>query len=150
MPGSCLSVQLCVQRRDQRPGDLLAGRVSAGMSDPVAMVATLSGQRDLAVGSAVELRPEGHELTHPGRALGDQDAHSLLVTDTGASHEGVAKMLVCRVRRVQGGSDPTLRPLRRTLGEHGLGDQQHPVDPLTQPKRSGEAGNPRADDDDVG
>ena len=46
--------------------------------------------------------------------------------------------------------DAALRPLGRARVEHGLGDEQHPVDPLAQPQRGGQAGDAGADDDDVG
>src|SRR5471030_3078443 len=120
------------------------------MGDAVPVVTALSRERDLAVGPTVELSPEGHELADTRRAFGDQDAHGLLVADTSASDQGVAKMLVRRVRRIQSGSDSTLGPPRRTLGKHGLGHEQNALDALAQPQGRGEAGNPRPDDDDVG
>ena len=58
-----------VQRRDQRPRYLLAGRVSARVGDPVAAVSALSGQRDLAVGPTVKQCPQGCELTNTGWTL---------------------------------------------------------------------------------
>ena len=66
-----------VERGDERARDLGAGRVAAGVRDPVAVVAALAGQLDLAAGVAVELGAERHELAHPVGPLGDQDAHGL-------------------------------------------------------------------------
>ena len=43
---------------DQRALDLRAGRVAAGVGDAVAVVPALAGERQLAVGGAVELRAE--------------------------------------------------------------------------------------------
>ena len=141
--------QCGAQRCDQSPGYLLSCRVPAGMGDPVPAVTTLARQCDLTIGPTVELGPEGHELTNPGRALGNQDAHRFFVADSGACYQGVPKMLLRRVRRIQGGSDSTLRPLCRALRQHGLGDEQYAVDALAQTQCGGEAGNTRANDDDV-
>jgi len=138
------------QRRDQCTGDLFAGRVSAGMGDPVTAVTTLSRQRDLAVRPTVELHSESRELTNTSRALGDQDAHGLFIADACAGDQGVEKMLVRGVGGIQSCSDSTLGPLRRPFRQQGLGHQQHTVDPLAQSERGGQTGNPGADDDDVG
>jgi hypothetical protein len=120
------------------------------MGDPVTPVTTLSRQRDLAVRPTVELHSESCELANTCRALGDQDTHSLLDADTCAGNQGVVKVFVRRVRRIQGCSDSALGPLRRPLGQHCLGHQQHAVDPLPQTQCGGQTGNTGADDDDVG
>src|SRR5450759_4177208 len=84
----------CVQRRDERAGDLLAGRVPSCMGDAVPTVTALSGERYLAVRLAVELGTEGDELTNPRRTFGNQDADGFGVADTGAGHQGVMKVFV--------------------------------------------------------
>ena len=102
------------------------------------------------VRAAVELGAEADQLAHPGGPLGDEGAHRLHVADPGAGDQGVVQVLLRRVGRVQGRGDAALGPLRGPLGEHRLGHQQHPLHPLPQPQRRGQAGDARADDDHVG
>ncbi len=139
-----------VQGGDERARDLGAGGVTAGVRDPVAVVAALAGQLDLAAGVAVELGAQRHELAHPVGSLGHQDAHRLGVAQPDAGHERVVEVLLRRVLGVEGSGDAALGPLGRAGRQHGLGHQQHPVDPLAQPQGAGEAGDARADHDDVG
>ena len=62
MPGSSWTAS---QRGDERPGDLLAGGVAAGVGDPVAVVAALAGQRDLAVRRHGRTRRRGRPARAP-------------------------------------------------------------------------------------
>jgi hypothetical protein len=57
-----------VDRGHQRPLDLRAGRVTARVRDPVAKMAALAGQRQLAAGRVVEVGPQRDQL--PDRRLG--------------------------------------------------------------------------------
>ena len=126
-----------------------AGGVASGVRDAVAVVPALAGQQDLAGGVAVELRAEGDELAHARRALGDQRGDRLDVAEADPGHQGVVQVLLRGVGRVHGGGDPALRPGRRALVEHRLGDEQDGVDLRPQPQRGGQPGDARADHDDV-
>ena len=118
-----------VERGDERPGDLGAGGVAAGVGDPVAVVAALAGQLDLAAGVAVELRAEGDELADPVGPLGDERAHGLDVAQPDPGDEGVVEVLVGGVLGVEGRGDAALGPLRRPGRQHRLRHEEHPVDP---------------------
>ena len=96
---------------DERPLDLGAGGVAAGVRDAVAVVAALAGQRELAGLGVVEDRAQRDQLAHGVRALGDERADGLLVADAGAGDEGVAQVLVGGVTRSERGGDAALRPL---------------------------------------
>ena len=110
--------------RDQGPLDLGAGRVAARVRDPVAVVAALAGQRELAVGVVVELGAERDQLAHGVGPLGHQDPHRVGVADPGAGDERVALVLLGGVLRAQRGRDAALGPLRRPGVEHVLGDDE--------------------------
>ena len=138
-----------VQRLDQGPADLAAGRVAAGVGDPVTVVAALAGQQDLAGRVAVELRTQGDQLADPLRALGDEGGDRRDVAEPDAGHEGVVQVLLGRVRRVDRRGDAALRPGGRALVEHRLGDEQDRVDLLAEPQSGGQPGDAGADDDDV-
>ena len=66
-----------LDRRDQRPLDLGAGGVAAGVRDPVAVVAALAGQRELAVGVVVEVGAERDQLADGVRPLGHQHPYGV-------------------------------------------------------------------------
>ena len=138
-----------VQRLDQGPADLAAGGVAAGVGDPVTVVSALAGQQDLAGRVAVELRTQGDELTDPLRSLGDEGGDRLDVAEPDTGHEGVAQVLLGRVRGVHRRGDAALRPCGRTLVEDRLGDEQDRVDLLPEPQSGGQPGDARPDDDDV-
>ena len=138
-----------VQRLDEGPADLAAGRVAAGVGDPVAVVAALAGQQDLAGRVAVELRTERDELADPLRSLGDEGGHGLDVAEADAGDEGVAQVLLRRVRRVHRRGDAALGPGGRALVEDRLGDEQDGVDLLPEPQGRGQPGDAGPDDDDV-
>ncbi len=135
---------------EQRPRHLQPGRVAAGVRDAVAVVAALPGQREAAVGPAVEGGAEGGELPHPLRALGDQRPDGGLVADTDPGDQGVDEVLLGVVVRSERRGDPALRPPGGTGVEHGLGDQDDVPSRRTQVQRGREAGDTRADDHDVG
>ena len=136
--------------RDQRPGDLRARGVAAGVRDPVGVVAALPGERDVAVGRLVEDRPARHELAHARRPLGDQDLHRLGVGQATARGERVREVRLGRVGRVERGGDAALRPHRRPRQEPALRHQQHPRHVRAQLERRRQARDPRADDYRVG
>ena len=83
-----------LDRGDQRALDLGAGGVAAGVRDPVAVVAALAGQRQLAVGVVVEVGAERDQLADRLGALGDQHPHGLEVAGAGAGDQGVALVLL--------------------------------------------------------
>ena len=86
-----------LDRGDQRPLDLGAGGVAAGVRDPVAVVAALAGQRQLAVGVVVEVGAERDQLADGVGALGHQDVRPRLeVAGAGARPPG------CRARAARG------------------------------------------------
>ena len=81
---------------DQRPLDLRTGRVAAGVRDPVAVVAALPGQRQLAVGVVVEVGAERDQLADRLGPFLDQHPHRVEVAGAGARRPG------CRTRAAQG------------------------------------------------
>ena len=135
--------------RVEGPLDLRARGVAAGVGDAVAVVAALAGQADLAGGVVVEVGAEGDQLAYGGGAVGDQDAHGLLVARARAGHEGVALVLLGGVAGAECGGDAALRPLRRAGVEHVLGDDEDAADPVLEPERRGQAGDAGPDDHDV-
>ena len=137
-------------RRDQGPLDLRPGRVTARVRDPVAVVAALAGEREHAVVVVVEVRPERDQLAHGLGALGHQDARGLGVAPAGAGDQGVALVLLGGVPGTERRGDAALGPLGRARRQHVLGDDQDLVDLTAQPQCGGQAGDPGADDHDVG
>ena len=137
-------------RGDQRALDLGPGGVAAGVRDPVAVVAALAGQAELAVGVVVEVGAERDQLADRLGALGDQHPDRLRVAGAGAGDQGVALVLRRGVAGAERGGDAALRPLGGARVEHVLGDHEDLVDLSAQPQRRGQAGDAGADHDDVG
>ena len=135
---------------DQGPLDLGARGVAAGVGDPVAVVAALAGEAELAVRVQVEVRAERDQLPHRLGALGDQDPDRLGVARPRACDQGVLLVLRRGVTGSEGGRDPALGPLRRAGVEHVLGHHQHLADAAAQPERGGQASDAGADHHDVG
>ena len=121
-----------LDRGDQRPLDLGAGGVAAGVRDPVAVVAALAGQRQLAVGAVVEVGAERDQLVDRLGALADQHPYGVEVAGAGAGDEGVDLVLLGGVARAERGGDAALGPLGRAGGQHVLGDDQDLVAPLAE------------------
>ena len=117
-----------VHRGDQGPLDLRAGGVAAGVRDPVAEVAALAGQRQLAGLGVVEDRAQRDQLADRVRPLGHQHPDRLLVADAGAGDERVVQVLVGGVAGTECGGDPALGPLGRARGEEVLGDHHDRAD----------------------
>ena len=138
-----------LDRRDQGPLDLGAGRVATRVRDPVPAVPALAGQRQGPL-VLVEDRTPGDELADGVGPLVHQDPDRLAVTDPGTRDQGVLLVLLGSVTGAEGRGDPALGPLRRTRAEHVLGDHQDLVDLPVEAQRRGEAGDPGADDDDIG
>ena len=90
-----------LDRGDQRPLDLGAGGVAAGVGDPVAVVAALAGQRQVARRGWSKLRAQRDELADGVGSLGDQDPHGLAVADAGAGDQGVVLVLLGGVARAR-------------------------------------------------
>jgi hypothetical protein len=137
-------------RGDQRPLDLRAGGVAAGMGDPVSMVTALAGQAELPVGVQVEVRAERDQLTNSVGAFGDQDAYGVEVARPGTRDQRVALVLLGGVSGTECGGDATLRPLRGAGVEDVLGDDQDPVDLAAQPQGGGQSRDAGTDHDHVG
>ena len=95
-----LDLGRALDRRDQRALDLGARGVAAGVRDPVAVVAALAGQRELAV-VVVELGAEGDQLAYGVGSLGHEDADGLDVTRSGAGDQGVGQVLLGGVTRAR-------------------------------------------------
>jgi hypothetical protein len=91
---------------DQRPLDLGAGRVPAGVGDPVAAVAALAGQRQLAVGVWSKLVPSAIS-SRTASGPRDQDPDRVEVARAGARDERVALVLA---RGVPGPSAAAMPP----------------------------------------
>lgn len=147
-----LDAGLGQHRLGQGPLHLRAGRVAARVDDAVAVVAALAGELELAVDVAVELRAVAHQPLQRVGALGDQDAHGLLVAQADPGDERVPQVLVGGVLGVEDGGDAALRPPGRSGRQHILGDHEHPR-PWVEfdvAQRHGEAGDPRPDHDRVG
>ena len=138
------------QRLDEGARDLLAGRVTSGVRDPVAVVPALAGQFDLAIVGAIELRTEGDQFAHPLGTFGHEDPHSLDITQADPGDQGVLEVLLRRVLGIECSGDTTLGPRGGPLVENRLGHEQDPPDVLAQLQGAGEAGDARSDDDDVG
>ena len=115
MPGSR------ADRLLQRPLHLGAGRVAAGVHDPVAVVAALPGQRQPAVRVGVERRAALDQLADPARALLDQHPHRGLVAEPDPGGQRVGQVLGRRVGRVERGRDPALGPAGRAVVDVHLG-----------------------------
>ena len=114
-----------MHRRDERALDLGTRRVAAGVGDPVAVVAALAGQRQLAGIGVVEDGAEGDQLVDGRGAFGDQGAHGVLVAEPCPGDEGVVEVLLGGVPWAQSGRDAALRPLRRSGAEEVLGHHHH-------------------------
>ena len=96
------------QRLDEGARDLLAGRVTSGVRDPVAVVPALAGQFDLAIVGAIELRTEGDQfLAHPLGTFGHEDPHSLDITQADPGDQGVLEVLLRRVLGIECSGDTT-------------------------------------------
>ena len=134
--------------RDQRSLDLRSGRVAACVRDPVAVVAALPGERDLAVGRDVEAGAVLDEPPDRARAFGDEQPYRLGVAQAHARDERVLQMLLRRVPRAERGGDPALGPARRPCREHVFGDDQD-LSSRPRSQRRSEPGDPGADDDDI-
>ena len=96
-----------LDRGDEGALDLGARRVATGVRDPVAVVAALAGQRQLAV-VVVELGAEGDQLAYGVGPLGHQRADRLDVARTGAGDQGVVEVLLGGVPRAR--ARPRCRP----------------------------------------
>ena len=141
-----------LDRRLQRPLDLGAGRVAAGVRDAVAVVATLAGQAQVAGNVVVEDGAELDQLADGVGPVRHEQVHRRRVTRAGSRHQGVALVLLGRVPGTEGSRDAALRPLRGAGVEHALGDHQDPArgpEPVLEPQRRGQAGDAGADHHDV-
>ena len=135
-------------RGDQRPLDLRAGGIPAGVRDPITVVPALPGQLELAGGVAIELGPAGDQLGDLVGTLRDQYAYGLLDAQPGAGHQGVGDVLLDRVPLRLDRGDATLRPVRRAGCDHVLGDDHHRAE-LAALQRGCQSRDPRTDHDHV-
>ena len=147
-----LDLGRAVDGGDEGALDLGAGGVAARVGDPVAVVAALAGQRQLAVGVVVELRAERDQLADGVRALGHQYAYGVDVARSRAGHEGVALVLLGGVARPQRSRDAALRPLGGAGGQDVLGDHQQVQRGVggVDAERGRQPGDAGAHDHDVG
>jgi hypothetical protein len=136
-------------RLDERPGDLGAGRVAAGVRDTTAVVAALAGELDAALVVGVEVGAGGHEPAYGVGALGDQDAHRLLVAQPRTRDQRVVQVLLGGVALAQRRRDTALRPAGGTVVETCLGDDDRPQARRLAAQGRGEAGDAGTDDHHV-
>ena len=142
------------------------GGGSAGVHNSCGRVTSLSGQLPHAAVIAVELRPEGGQLTHPGGALGHEHVDGGPVAQAGARSQGVSGMQGHRVHRVQivrtaramdlrlgvmqDRRHPALRPLGGRVGQGAFGQHPDPETWLLGASSGGtQAGYPAAHDEQV-
>ena len=138
------------RRLVERALHLGTAAVSTGVHDAVVAVAALAGERRVAAARCrrVERRTEALQVADRLGCLGDQLAHDGLVAQPGTGGEGVAHVVVERVRRVEHAGEPTLGPCRRPGTQGSLGDHQHLPD-RAGGKGGGESGGSGADHDHV-
>lgn len=136
-------------RLDEGPGDLGAGRVAARVRDAAAVVTALTGECQLAFGGLVEVGTGLDQAAYGVGALGDEDAHGVLVAQARARDEGVLEVLLRGVALAEGRGDAALRPARGAVVEAGLGDDDGPQARGLAAQRRGEARDAGADDHHV-
>ena len=137
-------------RFHQRSLDLGAGGRAAGVHDPGMRVAALAGERQPAVGVAVEAGAEGDQLADPVRSFADEDPHGVDVAEPGAGREGVGEMAVDGVLfTADDRGHAALGPAGRRLFELSLGDHAHPQAGGGGPHGGGQAGDTRPAHDEV-
>ncbi len=136
-------------RGDQGPRDLRAGRVAPGVHDPVAVMAALAGQGQLAGGVEVEVGTQGDQLPEPAGAFLAEHPDGPPVADADPGLEGVALVLQGRVVGTEGRGDASLRPAGRAVVDMHLRHDQHPTRAGRVQSRH-ESGHAGADDDHVG
>jgi len=138
--------------RQQRPFDLRAGGVTAGMDDPVRRVAALPGPQQ-SLGTGVEQCTAGDQSGHRRGPLGEDELDGGGIGQSGAGHQGVGDVGldgVTRVPLVAHHGDAALRPLGAgvvggTLGHH---DGGQPGDGQVQ--RGGQPGDTGTDHHHIG
>ena len=140
---------------DEGALDLRAGGGATGVHDARPGVASLARQRQQAGGLAVELDPEGDQLVHAARPLVDEDAHGLLVAQSGAGRQRVGQVQVGRVLvGAEHRGDAALRPARgrlreHALGQHAEGERRRGPARAGQPHRGRQSGDAASEDQDV-
>ena len=112
----------------KRALDLGAGRVTACVHDPVAMMPALTGELELAERCRVEGRSERDQLAQCSGALGDERADSILVAQPGAGRQRVVEVVLGAVPRTDRGGHAAHRPARRAGRQHVLRHDQHPAE----------------------
>jgi len=140
---------------DEGPFHLCAGGGAARVHDARPGVAPLARERQQARGLAVELDPEGDQLVDTSRTLVDEDAHGLLIAQTGPGRQRVGEV---EVGRVLVGSehrgDAALRPASRRLGQRAFGQHaeregRRRAARAGQPHRGRQTGDATPQDQDV-
>ena len=115
-----------LDRGDERPLDLGAGRVAARVHDPRERVTALAGEQQLVAvgtGRGVEVRAERRELAHPIRTFGHQHPDRFDVAQSRARGERVGEVELGGVGLGQRGGDAALRVAggrqrQLALGQH--------------------------------
>ena len=143
-----------LDRGDERPLDLGAGGVTAGVQHAGGRVAPFARQREpgrLAVAGLVEDRAHGDELTDALGAFGDEHAHRVRVAEAGAGRDGVGEVQLGRVvgTVVERGGDTTLRIARRGVGELAFREDDHRPAGASGMDGSRQAGDPTAEHQQV-
>lgn len=133
-----------LHRGDQRPLDLRAGRVSAGVRDAVAVMPALPRQRQVPIGQGVEPRAQLDQVSHRVRSLGHQRPYGVRIAQSGARDQGVLQMILGRILRAERGGDTALGPLGRAGGDDILGHHQDSAE-LTGFQCGGQSGDAGTD-----
>jgi len=134
----------------ERPFDLGAGRVPAGVHDPRDGVAALAGVREVVIGAAVELGAEPDELPDPFRPFGDEDPDRVDVAEPRAGGDGVRQVQFRGIDVVlEGRRDTTLGVLGRGGRERALGEDRDRAAGACGSDRRGEARDPAAQHEQV-
>ncbi len=142
-----LDVSVGARGREEGALDLAAGHVG-GVDDPVRRVPALAPEVEVAVGRAVEVGAEPHQLADPLRPFGDDDPHDLLVAQPGPGDERVADVVLEGVGRGHHRRDPALRVVRVRLGRRLFRDDGDRA-VLGGAEGEREPGDAAADDEEI-
>ena len=145
-----LNARLGPHRRDQRAGDLRAGRVATRVRHAVPPVPALAAERECPGGLGVEPRADRDQVPYRAGPLVDEDVYGVRVAQAGTGGQRVVPVGVRRVGGIQRGCDAALRPPCRAVIKPRLGDDQDAAAGPRQAQRDGEPGHPGPDDDGVG
>ena len=88
-----INSRISADGRHKCSGHFGSSCVTSGMSDPIAMVTTFTGQRDRSCRVGVEMCTPGDEFSNSIRTLSHQDVDRPFVTQPSTRFEGVSHVL---------------------------------------------------------